>query len=154
MCRKIVLLLGMLACTLLVPAQESYKFRVQLTDKNHTVYSLDRPEEFLSEKALQRRERQGLGVDSTDLPVCKEYIARLVQLGGKLVTSSKWNNTVVMEVPSEGIAQSFLDLPFVRFARYGFSAYGKPEERGEERVEENGRLLRCQRTAGENPSRR
>lgn len=80
MCRKIVLLLGMLACTLLVPAQESYKFRVQLTDKNPTVYSLDRPEEFLSEKALQRRERQGLGVDSTDLPVCKEYIARLVQL--------------------------------------------------------------------------
>lgn len=114
MCRKIVLLLGMLACTLLVPAQESYKFRVQLTDKNPTVYSLDRPEEFLSEKALQRRERQGFGVDSTDLPVCKEYIACLVQLGGKLVTSSKWNNTVVMEVPSEGIAQSFLDLPFVR----------------------------------------
>lgn len=50
MCRKIVLLLGMLACTLLVPAQESYKFRVQLTDKNPTVYSLDRPEEFLSER--------------------------------------------------------------------------------------------------------
>ena len=114
MCRKIVLLFGLLACMLLLPAQESYKFRVQLIDKVPTVYSLDRPEEFLSEKALQRRERQGLVVDSTDLPVCKEYINQLIQLGGKYVTSSKWNNTVVMEVPDEGMAQKFLDQPFVR----------------------------------------
>lgn len=114
MCRKIVLLFGLLACMMLLPAQESYKFRVQLTDKASTVYSLDCPGEFLSEKALQRRERQGLVVDSTDLPVCKEYINQLIRLGGKFVTSSKWNNTVVMEVPDEGMAQTFLDQPFVR----------------------------------------
>ena len=48
---------------------ETFKYRVTLRDKSLTTYSLDRPHEFLSERALERRNRQGIGIDSTDLPV-------------------------------------------------------------------------------------
>ena len=64
-CVKLGVLAGLLLGSLALPAQKSYKFRVQLTDKQSTTYSLDKPEEFLSERAVQRRVRQGIAVDST-----------------------------------------------------------------------------------------
>ena len=44
----------------------TYKYRVTLTDKKATEHSVRRPEEFLSQKALERRERQGIKVDKTE----------------------------------------------------------------------------------------
>ena len=79
-------------------AEKVYKYRVSLKDKVGTTYSIDKPEEFLSERAIERRNRQQLPVDETDLPVSQVYIDELKATGAKLVTSSKWNNTVVLEV--------------------------------------------------------
>ena len=56
---------------------KSYMYRVYLKDKKGGSYSLRHPEKFLSAKALARRERQGLAVDSTDLPVSSKYIGTL-----------------------------------------------------------------------------
>ena len=81
-----------------VSAEKNYKYRVSLKDKVGTAYSVDKPQEFLSERALERRNRQQLPVDETDLPVSQVYVDELKGLGAKLVTSSRWNNTVVLEV--------------------------------------------------------
>ena len=40
-CVKLGVLAGLLLGSLALPAQKSYKFRVQLTDKQSTTYSLD-----------------------------------------------------------------------------------------------------------------
>jgi len=56
------------------PGGRTYLFRVTLKDKQGTPYSLSRPQEFLSEKAISRRKEQNIGVDSTDLPVNPAYI--------------------------------------------------------------------------------
>lgn len=111
---RVGLFFCLLACLGSASAETMYKYRVQLTDKKKTVYSLEHPEEFLSSRALARRAHQGLAVDSTDLPVCRVYIDRLKEQGGEYVSSSKWNNTVLMEVPDESVALRFLDNPFVR----------------------------------------
>ena len=79
-------------------AERTYKYRVNLKDKVGTAYSVDKPEEFLSERALDRRNRQQLPVDETDLPVSQAYVKELLGTGARLVTTSKWNNTVVLEV--------------------------------------------------------
>lgn len=42
-------------------------FRVTLKDKKGTPYSLSHPDIYLSEKALQRRAKQKIELDSTDL---------------------------------------------------------------------------------------
>ena len=96
---------------------ETYKYRVTLRDKSATAYSIDRPQEFLSERALERRNRQGIGIDSTDLPVCKNYIDRLVEQGGKYLMQSKWNNTVLMLTQDEETAERFMQNPFVMDVR-------------------------------------
>ena len=71
-------------------------FRVTLMDKAGTPYSLDRPEQFLSKASVLRRQRQGLRLDSTDLPVSPAYIQRIRKEGGRIVAVSKWNNSVLV----------------------------------------------------------
>lgn len=79
-------------------AEKVYKYRVSLKDKVGATYSIDKPEEFLSERAIERRNRQQLPIDETDLPVSRKYVDELKATGARLVTTSKWNNTVVLEV--------------------------------------------------------
>ena len=79
-------------------AEKVYKYRVSLKDKVGTTYSIDKPEEFLSERAIERRNRQQLPIDETDFPVSGKYVDELKATGARLVTTSKWNNTVVLEV--------------------------------------------------------
>ena len=94
-------------------AEKVYKYRVSLKDKVGTTYSIDKPEEFLSERAIERRNRQQLLVDETDLPVSQVYIDELKATGAKLVTSSKWNNTVVLEVSDTLLMEDISKKSFV-----------------------------------------
>ena len=45
------------------------RYRIDFTDKNHSIYTTDSPQFFLSERALQRRIRQGIAIMQADLPV-------------------------------------------------------------------------------------
>ena len=94
-------------------AEKVYKYRVSLKDKVGTTYSIDKPKEFLSEKAIERRNRQQLLVDETDLPVSQVYVDELKATGAKLVTSSKWNNTVVLEVSDTLLMEDISKKSFV-----------------------------------------
>lgn len=76
--------------------QDTLKYRISLKDKAATTYSLDHPEKFLSEKAIARRQRQQLPVDSTDLPVCRRYVDAIRDKGVKIVAMGKWDNFVTV----------------------------------------------------------
>lgn len=78
------------------PGKKTYMFRVQLRDKSGTSYSLARPSAYLSQKAIERRARQHIAIDSTDLPVSMQYEKMLEKHGTSVVSKSKWNNTVVV----------------------------------------------------------
>ncbi len=88
-------------------------YRVYLKDKIDTAYSLDRPEEFLSPRALERRARQHVAVDSTDLPIAPSYIASLEKEGFEVVCKSKWNNTVVVRVNKQKHLRKLDTLSYV-----------------------------------------
>ena len=49
--------------------QDTLKYRISLKDKAATEYSLKKPEKYLSAKEIERRRKQNLQIDSTDLPV-------------------------------------------------------------------------------------
>ena len=95
-------------------AQKTYKYRVSLTDKMGSEYSIERPEEFLSSRALERRNRQSLAVDSTDLPISKVYLDELKLMGMRIVTGSKWNNTVVVEMTDTSMVDKMKNMSFVK----------------------------------------
>ena len=112
---KRIVLGCLVACLALsASAEKNYKYRVSLKDKAGTAYSVDKPQEFLSERALERRNRQQLSVDETDLPVSQVYVDELKGLGAKLVTSSRWNNTVVLEVSDTLLMDEVAKKSFVK----------------------------------------
>lgn len=84
---------------------DMFWYRVDFTDKNNNPYSLDRPEEFLSQAALDRRSNQGILLDSTDLPVIEAYVDSVLTVAGELVHRTKWlNGITVMVEPQDTIA--------------------------------------------------
>lgn len=110
--------IGLLAIILLLPvltnAQVSAKtYWFQFTDKDNTPYSLDQPLDFLSQRALDRRERQDILLDERDLPVNPAYIQAVIDEGGFYLTHSKWFNSVSVAVLNDDVRDSILDLPFV-----------------------------------------
>ena len=112
---KRIVLGCLVACLALsASAEKNYKYRVSLRDKAGTAYSVDKPQEFLSERALERRNRQQLPVDETDLPVSQVYVDELKGMGAKLVTSSRWNNTVVLEVSDTLLMDEVAKKSFVK----------------------------------------
>jgi serine protease AprX len=108
----VVLILAVLL-TLSTKAQNYYW--IGFTDKNDTEYSLDTPEDYLSERAIQRRETQGISIDSLDLPVNQNYIDSILKIADvKLVHVSKWLNgiTVKSRIDPEEIV--FPALSFIK----------------------------------------
>lgn len=91
-------------------------YRICLKDKAATEYSLDCPEKYLSRKAIERRERQHLVVDSTDLPVCRAYVDEIRRQGVRVVVTGKWENFVTVSCDDSVKIARIAELPFVRSA--------------------------------------
>lgn len=107
-----VLYLLMLSCSA-VAQEPVYKYWVQLTDKAGTPYSLERPQEYLSTRALERRQRQRIAIDSLDLPVSPVYVQSLQQTGLTVMHRCKWLNGVVA-YSTDSLPSTWADnLPFV-----------------------------------------
>lgn len=108
--------------------QDTWKYRISLRDKAATVYSLEHPERFLSEKAIARRRKQNLAIDSTDLPVCRAYIDEIRKQGVNVVVTGKWENFVTVSCNDSALIDRIAALPFVRATEKVWTA---PEAYGE-----------------------
>ncbi|MDD2798297.1 MAG: S8 family serine peptidase [Bacteroidales bacterium] len=120
--------------SLMGSATTEYKFRVWLKDKNTSSFSLNKPDQFLSQRALERRSKQSIAIDSTDLPVCKHYLDILSQNGLQIVTTSRWMNSAVVAVQDSGIMQQIRQLPFVKGSEWiwqGQALYNSSKFRNE-----------------------
>ncbi|MBR1463592.1 MAG: S8 family serine peptidase [Prevotella sp.] len=99
------------------PGGKCYMFRVMLTDKQGSPYTLDAPEQYLSQRAIDRRKRQHLDIDSTDLPISPRYIQEVVSAGVEVVCQSKWNNSLLVKGKRLDVLRNLSKLPFVRDAQ-------------------------------------
>ena len=141
------------------PGERKYMYRLTLTDKGESNYSLSHPTRWLSAKSVERRRRQGLPLDSTDLPVSPRYLKMIAaQKGVSIVGKSRWNNTVVALGTDTLALQKLTSLPFVNKAELVWispdsvekkiykekyhehyspwdSVHGEPYGRGKEQIE-------------------
>lgn len=111
--KSILLFFASLMFAFSTQAQDTLKYRISLTDKAATEYSLKKPQKFLSKKAIERRKRQGLRIDSTDLPVCQTYIDAIRNVGVKIVVTGKWDNFVTVSCHDSTLINRIAQLPFV-----------------------------------------
>ncbi len=100
------------------PGGKTFMLRVSLEGKPQTLYTLSEPSAYLSQKALERRSRQGIAVDSTDLPVSPQYVKVIdMQEDMSVVSRSRWNNTVVVRTHRRDASDALRALPFVASVR-------------------------------------
>ena len=97
------------------PGGKCMMYRIYLKDKDlqHNPFSLDRPEEFLSLRSIERRKRQGLHFDLTDLPIAPLYIDSVREAGVEIVGKSKWNNTLLVRIHKEKDLNRLSSLSFI-----------------------------------------
>lgn len=125
----LILLLGLVTVTVCAQNKKKVAYpggpyhihRISLTDKHGSTFSLKHPERFLSEKSLQRRRRQSLPVDSTDLPLSQKYIDQLKRAGLHIIGGSKWNNTVLVKSAERDLSPRLASFKFVRHCTRVFS---------------------------------
>ncbi len=89
------------------------KYWVKFTDKNDSPYSIEHPEEFLSERAMQRRVNQGIAIDELDIPVNPSYIQSVKDIGVDVIYATKWFNSVVIYTTNSSFLDDIEALPFV-----------------------------------------
>ncbi len=88
------------------------RYIVYLKDKNGTPFSISSPEQFLSQKSIDRRTRQKIAITEEDLPVNPAYYSQLKITGANVFFTSKWLNCVLVETTPALISNIQL-LPFV-----------------------------------------
>ena len=116
--KKLSLLLIMLVAAMAVKAQIATNiYWVKFTDKANSPYSIDRPEEFLSERALERRARLNIAVDEYDIPVNPQYLQAVAECGAQLLNPSKWLNGVSVYTNSQSVVDAINALEFVEQVR-------------------------------------
>jgi hypothetical protein len=86
---------------------------IRLKDKNGTSYQVTHPEAFLSKRSLDRRIRQNIPVDQTDLPVSSIYLDTLKNRKLEVVHTSKWLNGVTVRTNDTLLIKKIASLPFV-----------------------------------------
>ena len=100
--------------TMTYMGKKVFQYRVFLTDKEGSPFTLKHPEAFLSQRSLERRSRQGITVDETDLPVSQKYLAALTKMGLKVVGKSKWHNTAWVQSATDDVAKQLKGVKFVK----------------------------------------
>lgn len=102
--KTLVLIITTLILSFSSFAEEKYRYLVLFKDKANSPYSIEKPEEFLSKKSVQRRIKNQISVNEQDLPVNPSYLNELTALGAKVLYPLKWlNGALVQMAPSSKI---------------------------------------------------
>jgi len=95
----------------------SYGFVVEFNDKAGTSFSINHPEQFLSQRAIERRAKRGIEITNQDFPVNDGYVDSLEHWNAKLHTTSRWMNSAVYLTNSSVFDDSVLTCSFVKSAK-------------------------------------
>ncbi len=113
--KKLLLLFLWLGISACVYAQNPTCYRIYLSDKNNSPYSIDNPSEYLSQRAIEKRARFNIPITEQDFPVNPQYKQQILALDAdmQLLSVSKWMNTVTIYCPDSIVVPQILNLPFV-----------------------------------------
>ncbi|WP_353721483.1 S8 family peptidase [Dyadobacter sp. 676] len=94
-------------------AQSNPRYLVLFKDKTNSTYSVDKPTEFLSQRAVDRRKKQNIPVTANDFPVNDDYLSAIRQTGAKVIYPTRWFNGALIEASDAQLAQ-IKTMPFYK----------------------------------------
>lgn len=114
--KKIFLCFVLITAVKISEAQFS-RYIIQFTNKAGSAFSLINPIQFLSQRAIDRRTRYSIAVDSTDLPIVTRYIDSIRLAGAvTILNTSRWLNQVSIQTSDAAALQKINGFPFVQSA--------------------------------------
>lgn len=103
------------ALSLTAEAQDyNYAFLVEFTDKNNSIYSVENPLEYLSERAIERRKKENIEITEQDFPVNGWYVDSVLSYDAEFHVSSRWFNSAVFTTNSSSFLTKVNQLSFVK----------------------------------------
>ncbi|HYC40909.1 MAG TPA: S8 family serine peptidase [Chitinophagaceae bacterium] len=98
------------------------RYLVKLRNKGGNPFSLSNPSAYLSQRAIDRRTRYGIPLDSTDLPVTPSYVTQIRNVANVTVLNvSKWLNSVSIQTTDPNAISTISSFAFVQSVT-GFAA--------------------------------
>ncbi len=109
-----LILVALFVATSVFSQDYIYAYLVEFTDKANSSYSVDKPGEFLTERALARRAKFNIEITEQDIPVNKSYTDSLQQFGAQLHVTSRWLNSAVFYTNFTSFENDALTCSFVK----------------------------------------
>lgn len=94
------------------------RYRITFKDKQNSPYSIERPQEFLSAKAIERREKFNIPITEQDVPVNHQYLSIISDFGAIFCNCSKWFNSAIFHIDTEVAYNEISKLSFVKEIEY------------------------------------
>lgn len=91
------------------------RYIIEFKDKKGTTHTLSNPTTFLSNESIQRKKTFNILIDSSDLPVSKNYadsISRFADVN--LLYTSRWLNLAVIQTTNQSSIEKIKALGFVK----------------------------------------
>ena len=113
---KIFLIFALICIVCCTELQAQFsRYIVQLKYKGATSHTLADPLPYLSQRAIDRRTRYGIALDSTDLPVPLSYIQQIGAIPNVTILNvSRWLNAVSIQTTDAAALTAINALPFVK----------------------------------------
>jgi serine protease AprX len=93
---------------------QDLKYLIHLKDKKNNGFSMSDPAAFLSEKSIQRRLKQHITIDSTDLPITAAYTDSLLTVPSlRILNKSRWFNQLLISITDTAVLQNIHSFSFV-----------------------------------------
>ena len=90
------------------------RYIIRFKDKGTNPYAINNPSQYLTARAIQRRTRYSIAVDSLDLPITPRYIDSIRLAGAvTILNSSKWLNQVAIQTNDAAALAKINTFPFV-----------------------------------------
>ncbi len=111
--KKLLLLLVLSSVTLATEAQFT-RYLVKFKNKANNAFTLSNPLQFLSQRALDRRQRYGIALDSADLPVTQSYLGQVAAVPNvTILNASRWLNQVSIQTTDANAIVAINAMSFV-----------------------------------------
>jgi len=113
--KRISLILILFCAAVSVFAQSPTCYRIYLSDKANSPYSIENPSAYLSQRAIDKRARFNIPITEQDIPVNPQYKQQILALDPLMqpLAVSKWMNTFTVYCPDSTVVPQIESLPFV-----------------------------------------
>jgi serine protease AprX len=113
--RKLIVLFVILIAAVNESDAQLTRYIVRFKNKGGTPFTLANPSAYLSQRAIERRTKHSIAIDSTDLPVSPSYINQLRNVPNVTVLNiSKWLNSVSIQTTDPNAITTINNFSFVQ----------------------------------------